>query len=289
MSRSKLSGKDVEGMLRRTFRDDMPAGLEEEMLRRFETLWFHASQSSAAPRDGIASARHVFLPHLFTAPGLKKLLLAGSALVLLITGGALRIAQSSSYLADSIALKQTASSVARRLRVANQMHCRLERFDEGENPLLFSISWAAGTGTIVEIGAAGSMEILSVAADRIRTSVLSPPGLIPTGKPRGTPARDARLEPVADFLSPAALARLLSGPWLAPDPAGPGEKVSGDYTVILRGGDRVALVRIDQSTLFPASLVVYHSDSPGLLVRSRPLLTAKFQWQQASIPDRESR
>jgi len=288
MSRNKLPGKDVEEMLRRAFRDDMPAGLEEEMLRRFETFWFRASQTRTAPRGGIAAARHAFLPHLLTTPGLRRFLLAASALVMLIAGGALRIGQSSSFLADSIALKQTAASVVRRLHLARQMHCRLEMFDDRGNPLLFSISWAEGADTTVEIEGAGSMERLSVAAESVQASVLSPPERIPAGKSPRTPLQDARLKPIVDFLFPPALARLLSGQWRPPASAGAGQNEPADYTVVLPG-DRVALVRVDQSTFFPSSLAVFPADSAELRARSRPLLSARFQWQPPSIPDRESR
>ncbi len=289
MNRDKLPSRDVEDMLRRAFRDDMPAGLEEEMLRRFDTIWFRASRSCTMPRGSIAAVRYNFLRQLFLAPVLRRSLLAASALMMLITGGALRIGQSSSFLADSIALQQTAASVIRRLHHAHEMYSQLETSDGQGNPLRYSISWAEGTDTFVEIENSGGAEALYVAAGPIQASVLNLSERTPPGKSAPKLPQDGKLQPILDFLTPTALARLLSGPWQSVVPAGAGEKERAEYTVLLPGGDAVGLVSIDPDTFFPARLTVFPADSPKLLVRSGTLLTARFQWQPPSVPERELR
>jgi hypothetical protein len=289
LSRNKLRENDVEKLLRCAFRDDMPAELEEEMLRRFETFWFRASHFGTMHRVGIATARHAFLLHLFTAPGLRRFLLAASALVMLIAGGTLRIGQTSSYLADSIALKQIAMSVSLRLHHAHQMYSELETQDGRGNPLRFSIMWAEGTPTSVQIHALDGNEVISVTTGSIRTSVISLSEGIPAGKSTRTLIQDERLKPILDFLTPPALARFLAGEWHSAAPSTEEGKDVVEYDVLLPGGDRVALVTVDQGTLFPAALAVFSADSWKRHDRSKALLRARFQWRQTPVPARMPR
>ncbi|MBZ5497024.1 MAG: hypothetical protein LAP85_11530 [Acidobacteriia bacterium] len=197
--------------------------------------------------------------------------------VMLISGGALRIGHTSSFLAESFALRQTASSVTGRLERARQMECSLQARGEQNRLVRYSISWGEGRDSRVEIEGPGCKEVRFAPAPSMQASVVNVPR--PEGRTPGSRPRDRRLEPIHDFLSAPAVAGLITGQWRAAPLSGGSEKDRKSFIVTSPGSRILTLVVVDLHAHLPVSLALFPAGSGTQLLNSEPVLNAEFRWE----------
>jgi hypothetical protein len=285
MSWKGLSKRDVDRLLRRAFRDDMPTEIEEQMHWRLRELWQRASEAAPTPAHAagpVSGATPGWFPLVLN---LRRALLAACAVVMLVSGGALRIGHTSSFLAESFALRQTASSVIGRLERARQMECRLQARDDEGRVVRYSISWVEGRNSRVEMEGPAGKEVRFAPAQRMRTSVVNVPW--PAGRTVGSRPQERWLEPIRDFLSAPAVAGLMAGQWRVAPVPGSGEKDRTAFLMTAPASPNLILVVVDLHTYLPVSLALFPAGSGSQLLNSGPLFSAEFQWDSPSTPLRQ--
>jgi len=287
MSQTGPSKRDVDRLLRRAFRDDMPTEIEKLMHRRLRELWRQASEAAPAPAHATEPSRGAIPAWFPLLLSLRRALLVAGALMMLISGGALRIGHTSSFLAESFALRQTASSVIGQLERARQMKCRLKARDEQGRAVGYSISWVTGRNSRVEMDGPAGKEVRFAPAQRIRTSIVNVPWPAGRIQPAGSRPQERWLEPIRDFLSAPAVAGLMAGQWQVASTPGSGEKDRAAFLITAPASPRLALVVVDLHTYLPVSLADLPAGSKAHFLNSRPLLSAEFQWESPSAPPRQ--
>jgi hypothetical protein len=272
MSRKRLSKRDVDSLLQRSFRDDMPAKIEERIRGQIPDLWLRASKA-------VPSSVKIFFPDSAAIPAshplvlsLRRALLAACAVFMLIFGGALRIGHTSSFLAESVALRQTASAVAGRLERARQMECRVQARDERGLKVRYLISWAEGRDSRVEIDGPEGKQ------GRFAPRRAHPAGSLP---------REPWLEPIWDFLSAPAVAELMTGQWQAAPMPGSGDKNHAAFLVTGTASPNLSLVVVDLRTYLPVSFRRFPRGLAGPAPNSLPLLEVEFHWDRGPAAPRQ--
>ncbi len=285
MRRRRLSRQDVDQLLRHAFADDMPAEVEENLDRRLPELWRRAQDAEPAYARERASAPTA-APHAYPyVASLRRGLLAACALVMLIAGSALRIGHTSSFLAESFALRRTASQVTGRLDGARRMECRLRALDDQGHAVQYSILWMEGRNTSVEMEGVDGKEVWSVPAAPMRASIVNRPRL--AGKGQMADRRPQVRRPIRDFLSAPAVADLLAGQWeVAPRPA-VGDRDRAAFLVTIPETSGLARVVVDLHTYLPVSYAILPAGAGAQMVDSQPRLSAEFRWENPPASRRQ--
>jgi hypothetical protein len=121
----------------------------------------------------------------------------------------------------------------------------------------------------------------------MRTSVVNVPVPAARNQPVGSRPHERWLGAIRDFLSAPAMAELLAGQWQAIPVASPGEKDHAAFIITSPAGQSFARVIVDLHTYLPVSLATFPAGSGAQLASSRPLLSARFQWEKPSAAGRQ--
>jgi hypothetical protein len=267
--------------VRHALRDDLPAEAGEQMRRRFGALWQQAAAADDRGEKAAPPAPATWVPPVFP---LRRALPAACAVLMLVSGAAMLSGRSSSFLAESFALRQTAASVIGRLERASSMQCRLELRDEPGRILRYAILWVEGSDSRVEMEGAFGRQVTSVPARPSSASLLSRPRSAGNPQRLGGPASEPWVRHIREFLSPSAVAGLMIGNWRPAQ----GAEVPGlhraAFTVNESEGPMTALVIIDLDSYLPVSITLYSTGSATRFKSSPPLFNAEFRWERPSGP-----
>jgi hypothetical protein len=285
MSRKKLSKRDVDQLLQSAFRDDMPAEIEERMRRQIPDFWLRASNAGPSIAQATVPDSAAIPAWYPLSLNLRRALWAACAVFMLIFGGALRLGHTSSFLTESIALRQTASSVTGRIERARQMECRVQARNEQGSTVRYLISWAEGRDSRVEIDGPEGKQVLFAAAPRMRTSMVSIPWQAGRIQPTGSRPQGRWFEPIREFLSAPAIAELLAGQWRATPMPGAGDKNHAAYFIWAEASPNLSLVVVDLQTYLPVSYIRFPKGSGEPVLNFLPLLKVEFRWDsRLAIP-----
>jgi hypothetical protein len=238
-----LADDEVDRLLREALADDLPKPLEEELRREVLQAWRRAASQPrrAGWRDwlGLPAAWRTLLP---------QPLLVAAALAMLAAGAVMQAAPAPRGVVESFEGRQASVLAARALGQVRAMECAVEVADDrGRSG--YQIEWKApGTARVRLEGAAGPVErTLRVPGEG--PSLLTRAAVAPDSAPP-----DPALDPARAYLSPAALAARLAGPWRPVlDGEGPAPG-AGMFLVGPRPGAPELTVTIDTVTHLPLRL-----------------------------------
>lgn len=241
MTPRKLAQDELDRLLRAAFPDDLPAELERDLRREARRAWHTAASQPRRTRWRIQLALS-----LAWRASLPQPVLVAVSILMLAAGQAMQAAPVPSAVVSLLEGRQAAALTARALERASEMQCSVEAAGAGAHVRRYWIEWAApGRARVRFDGEAGPVE------RRLSLRQAGSSVLLPAGSP-GELAPE--LDPVRDYLSPAALSGRLAAAWR---PVSRGETTPPGrhaFLVGARAGDSRLRVTIDDSTRLPLRL-----------------------------------
>jgi len=214
-------GRDLEGMLRRSFPDDLPADIGAYLDGAFDDFRRKmAEEGDEAPRA--ADAEKPARPHPSTPIRTWwKPVAALASLALAVFGAGFRVADAASSWASPLLLWQTRAGLQRAIHRAASMEASVETRRADGHPVVGVIRWRA-------------------------------PGPADVGDGIADPGARQALETLGARLEPPALARQLNGDWSIRPPA-EGQAVLRATVRPPGGGDEI-LIEVDGATCLPVQV-----------------------------------
>jgi hypothetical protein len=281
MSADRQNDHDVDKLLRRVLRDDLPSEAEFRMRKRLAVLRralespgdSHAARSAESWRHTPVFEQWRPWRWLF-----RKEVLAYASAVMLAAGAVIHLGGYHSLLADSISLLKTSISLTEQMRLAGTMDCVINMPAAGTQVTTYHIRWVREGGTRVDVEfPRGIDETLWIIQGRVTIANTAVGSL----KPAANPVPDLQ-EPVRALLAPADLARKLDGSWqLQPE-----KQHNPDRLVFVDRQDRAVIeVHLDTKTFLPISLSRKPPEAGGRGGTGGVATTAEFTWNQPVAPD----
>jgi hypothetical protein len=239
VSGQRLGDDEVDRLLREALADDLPPPVEGELRREARLGWRTASAASRARWRGWR-----YLPAAWK-PMLPQPALVVAALAMLGAGAVMQAAPPPPAVVESFRAHEALALTAQALARAPAMECAVVVDDARGQRVSYRIGWEAPGETRVRSQMAAAEWVLRAPA--------VPPSVL-TGSAtalRGSPL-DPALEPVRDYLSPAALTERLAGGWRRV----PGEAGAQSAEIFHVGGTgpRGLTTVIDAATHLPVRL-----------------------------------
>jgi hypothetical protein len=250
MRRRKPGEDELRRLVRDALPDDLPPDLAGPLRESLRPAWRRAvrAESPAAVR-----------PELGWGP---PALLPAAAVVMIVAGLFLQVAAPPRVLAESLALRKTASVVALRLGQAVAMRCVVETADPGGAARIYRIEWRSAQGTRVrtEDAAGALLDTLQLPSEGARPLGLAAPSAENVSSGLPGPARA--------LFSPARVAALLEGRWQAESRTASSPRDGGAFVVSGADGYGTLRVALDAVTSLPVSIESTDASGAGAF-RSR--------------------
>jgi len=254
---------DIDGLLKQTLRDDLPAEIGAKMKRRLDEFRRQTEESAGGEiRPALTRRRPWIL--------LTRSSLTAAAVLFIVLGFSLTGRGRRSILSDSIAAFQKVAVISGKISDARSMECVVRLSQGAELRQEFRIQWLLSGQAVVRIMGPEGELTRAVRLPPSRRSVLEHLAQAETAAGEKGPELDAELLPVEGLLSPSRLVGLLQGTW---EPEGNERRGDCDLDSFFIFGSRLeprSKVTVDGCTGLPTRLV--RETGPGETVE------AVFRW-----------
>jgi hypothetical protein len=273
MNNSNKPEADLDSLVPRILKDDLPPEVEARMRRQFLNL----ERELDKPQSLVEASVWDWMHGLF-----RKEILAIVSAVLLLLGAVMHLGESQSVLAHSI----------ERLKVVTAVSARLNRVVFMDCTVLNPSAEGGGTSYRVRWRADGEARVDQVTEGGAQTIWMSDESISFAGS-GGSPLRSVPLQsmvpgpvwqPALEFRTPALLAKHMGardGLMQAGERTGAG---AGEFQVVGREDRQTFVITVDAETYLPKLLKKYAPESGRARDERDCLLEVKFCWDQP-IPD----
>jgi len=282
MSTDEQDKHEVDRLLKRVLRDDLPCELESKMKERLAVsrrVMGSPEDARAVRTAGLWRRFPVFLHWLPSYRVSQKEMLACVSALMLAAGAVIHLGGFRNALADSISLLKTSMLVTDQMLLADSMDCVVNIPAAGRPVVVYRIHWVRDGGTRLDIESAGGIdETFRMNQARLTpadSQANRPVPLVNSGR--------SLQEPVVALLSPENLASRLDNTWRL-QPGARGQKP--DTLVFVDRRDRLVVeIRFDRNSLLPVRLnwgpvgADSQSEAGGLAG------TAEFTWSRQMVPN----
>jgi len=257
MNERNIPEPELENILKRALKDDLPPEVEAAMNRHFVDL----KRSFERPEDSVESEKRAgFLRWTWLCGTFGKEILAVASAFMLILGGVMHLSGNQSALANSITRLKAIVDISAGLNSATSMDCTVIQPGVGGTDAHYRIRWSFRGITRVDMDSGGTPE---------RTLWISNTTVPP----------DPMWKPAMEFLTPAVLAQHIEERY-GFNQAGP-EAGSGIEDLLLVGSEnrQAVEIAIDEATFLPRTLKKYlpESDQTG---KRQCVMEVQFLWNQ---------
>ncbi len=279
MSPDKNGQHNLDELLKRVLKDDLPSEAELKMRERLST--FRRAVESYGSRRATSRARSwgfrpMFGQWLSRPLVYRKKLLAYVSAVTLAAGVVIHLGGYQSVLADSISLFKTSILLTGQIRLASSMECVITMPAAGAQAMIYHIRWVRDGGTRLDVASShGIEETLWISQGRVMIAdIASGSTASATRAAIGIP------EAAKAFLSPAVLARKLEEGWQVQ----PGQKQkSPDRLVFIDRQNRsVVEIHFDRGSFLPISA---NTKPPDISGSGGVAAKAEFVWNRRVDPE----
>jgi hypothetical protein len=238
---------DIDELLKKTLRDDLPAEVGVSMKRRLDQ--FRRSLEDRT-QENQRPAWILRRPWII----LGRAALAAAAVLLIVLGFSLSGPGRRSILSDSVTSYQRVAGISGEISAAQTMECLVRFSKDGELQQEFRIQWQSPGRTLVRIIEPDREITREVSLPPARRSILEHIALPAEAREVREPQLAAELLPVEGLLSPSRLMGFLEGTWKPEGSERRGDCELDSYSIFGPRFEPPSTVTVDGCTGLPARL-----------------------------------
>jgi hypothetical protein len=276
MSDPEMKDTNMDRLLKKVLKDDLPPEIEEKMKRRF--IHYRDMEKTGPTASGIGG-------RLFSRIGSwpswipAREALAFSSLVMICLGGFLHVSGHRNAMADTLSFLSTSVTVSDQLLRVTSMECRLRVSAGNEGDLQYTIRWLSPDTVRVDVHRG---------EDTGKTLWITDTDIVVDDRTSNSfheytnveQISDPLLEPAWGFLTPEKLSEAVYGKWV---PKKYGEPHGGQRQALsyINGEGKVLVeMTVDSTSNLPLSIKKYSPDSDD----SEEVVEAHFVWNNPISP-----
>jgi|WetSurSiteA1Bulk_404760.scaffolds.fasta_scaffold02602_6 hypothetical protein len=268
MNKTNIPDPDLDNVLKRTLKDDLPPEAEARMNCQFLRL-----KSSPGQRGSLAEAEEWPWHGVF-----RKEVLAFASAILLILGAVMHLSGSQSALAHSIEQLKVIVTVTMSLNRAVSMDCTVLKPEAGGESASYHMLWRANGDARVDMVSAGSAQTIWISNETI--SFAGSDGGSIRSMPLQTIAPGPVWQPAMEFRTPRLLAKHMEEQYGLMQTGERNGSGSGEFLITGRENGQAVEITLDAKTYLPKVLNKYSLDSDRKNGDRIPLVEVQFHWNQ---------
>ncbi len=277
---------EIDDLLKKTLKDDLPPELESRMEKQLILFRKKLEQSEQRRRQETNRA----LRRLFQGGGLKwmrwmlkKQVLAPASIIMVVLGAVLQITGPSSVLAESISLLKTSVIASDRVSHAESMECSIQLLEENKQHFKYFIQWLSPNLTRVQVKKQNQdiIKTIWISEEEITIADHATNILRKVEKTRQIDVPE--FQHALGLLSPHDLVEQMEGKWWLKHYKKQGDCESGTFTVALPEEKTSMELTVDLCTLLPTSFKKFLADPKQESDKGKILMEVNFKWN-ISIP-----
>ncbi len=269
MNKTNVPDPDLDNLLKRTLKDDLPPEAEARMNRRFLSLKRTLDRAERLPKPN---------GWLWMRGPLRKEILAAVSAAMMILGLVMQLRGSQSALAHSIEQLKVIVAISAGLNRASSMECAvLKPADEGKQTS-YRVRWRATGDVRVDMDSADGTQTLWILNETV--SIAGPGGGDVRSTSINTMTPGQMWQPALEFMSPALLAKHIEEQYGLMRSSGRASAGTNEFLIMGREGPQDVELAVDATTYLPKVLKKYSLDSGQTNSARICTMEARFLWNQ---------
>lgn len=269
MRRKKRFDVDVNQLLGRAFKDDLPLEAEDRMkgqLHDFRRM-MEAHRRDEGPIQLMLRRRKI---------AYGRISLAAASVFFIVLGFSLRPSGPADALAATLSTYHKAVFIAEQVGSFQSMECTVRFYKAAEPPQQFFIQWASPRETRIQVQTPGKEIAKIIHLPQIDRSVAEFIAKAGRGDKEARQKLEAEFVPVEDLLSSSDLLRLLDGKWKLEGSERKNNCNWESFSITNAEDETASKVTVDWCARLPVGL--------EKTVRSGDRLEAVFRWNSPGTP-----
>jgi len=265
---------ELENLIKRTLKDDLPPEAEGSLNRQFLRL-----KRTLDRPEGLDEADEWTWMHGW----FRKEILAVASAVMLILGIGMHLSGSQSALAHSIEQLKVIVTVSMSLNRAAFMDCTVLKSGARGGNISYRVLWRAGGDARVDMDSAGNAQTIWISDDTI--SFADSDGGSIRAMPLETIAPGPVWQPAMEFRTPALLAKHMEVRYGLMQTGERSSAGPGEFLITGRENSQTVEIAVDARTYLPKVLKKYALDSGRTNGEKICLMEVRFLWNQPVSPE----
>jgi hypothetical protein len=269
MNRAAIPEPDLDNLLKRTLKDDLPPEAEARMGRQFLRL-----------KSSLDRTERLLEPNgwLWMRGPFGKEILAVASAAMMILGLVMQLSGSQSALAHSIEQLKVIVTISAGLNRASSMDCAVLKPRAGGEQTSYRVRWRAIGDVRVDMDSGDGAETLWISNETV--SIGGPGGGDVRSMSINTMTPGPVWQPALEFMSPKILARNLGEHYGLMQSGGRSNAGTNEFLIVGREGRQDVEITIDAKTYLPKVLKKYAHDSNRTNGARNCIMQARFLWNQ---------
>jgi hypothetical protein len=268
MNNPNIPEPDLDRLLKRALKDDLPPEAEARMNRQFLRL-----KRSLGQPESLAEADDWPWHGLF-----RKEIFAFVSAVFLILGVVMHLSEPQSALAHSIEQLKVIMTITMSLDRAVSMDCTILKPESGGESISYHVRWRAKGDARVDMDAAGRAQTIWISDETI--SLAASDGSTIRSVPLKTIAAGPAWQPAMEFRTPEIFAKQMEERYGLMQTGDRSDSGSGDFLITGREDGQTVELTVDAKTYLPKTLKKYALDSSRNKGERSCLVEVRFNWNR---------
>jgi hypothetical protein len=269
MNKSNIPEPDLDNLLKRTLKDDLPPEAEARMNRQFLRLRHTLDRpESLAQADG----------RRWMTKSLQKDVLAVASAAMLILGMVMQLSGSQTVLAHSIEQLKVMVTISMGLSCTSSMDCTVRIPGAEEDQISYRVRWRAMGDVRVDMDGADGVQTLWISNETVSVTGPGIGNLSSMCINMMTPG--PVWQPALEFMSPEIVAKHIEEQYGLMQSVGRVGAGTNEFLIIGREGWQDVEITIDAKTYLPKVLKKYSHDSDRTKGTRNCAMEARFLWNQ---------
>lgn len=273
MNKTNMPEPDLDNLLKRTLKDDLPAVAEARMNRQFLSFKRTLDQAERLSKTN----EHWWMRGLF-----RKEILAVVSAAMILLGLGMQLSSPQSALAHSIEQLKVFLPISTSLNHASSMNCTVLKMGAEGNPTSYRIRWTATGDVRVDMNSSDYIQTLWLSKATI--SIASTDNGSGSGNVHSMSLNTISPRPVwqpaLEFLSPAILAKHMQGHYALMQSDSNSSIGTNEFLIAGQEGQQDIEIAIDEKTYLPKVIKKYAVDSSQTNGTRNCLMEVRFLWNQ---------
>ncbi len=269
MNKTNIPGPDLDNLLKRTLKDDLPPEAEARMSRQFLSLKRTLYRTECLP-----------VPYgwLWMRVLLRKEILAAASAAMMILGLVMQLRGSQSALAHSIEQLKVIVTISAGLNRASSMDCAVLKPGGKGKPTSYRVRWRATGDVRMDMDSADGAQTLWISNEIV--SIAGPGGGDVRSMTLNTMIPGPVWQPAWEFMSPELLAKHIEEQYGLMQSGGRASAGTNEFLIVGREGRQDVELAVDATTYLPRVLKKYSLDSGQTNSARICTMEARFLWNQ---------
>ncbi len=269
MNKTNMPEPDLDSLLNRTLRDDLPPEAEARMNRQFLRFKGTLDRTERLPEPG---------GWIWMGGPFRKEILAAASAAMMILGLVMQLSGSPSVLAHSIEQLKVIITISAGLNRASFMDCAVLKADSEGKQTSYRVRWRAAGDVRLDIVSADGAQTLWIANETV--SIAGPGGRDVRSMSSNAMTPGPLWKPALEFMSPQILAKHMEEHYGLMQSGGRSGDGTNEFVILGREGRQDVEIAVDAKTYLPKALKKYSDDPDRTNGPRRCIIEARFLWNQ---------